>query len=137
MYICTHALTHTHAHMHARTHTHARTSRGSSCSSNLVRTPIRDGLLRYWRYARPHAFMQSCCRLARHLEKWLNPLSSCIHLVTSCLFVLIGTSCDGTCKKIEANVCILDAPGETIELYSHPFVQQAKKVRQKIKGNAS
>ena len=47
-------------------------SRGSSCSSNVVRTPIRDGLLRYWR---PHTLMQSCCRLASHLEKWLNPLN--------------------------------------------------------------
>ena len=105
----------------------------SSCSSNLVRTPIRKGLLRYWRYARPHAFMQSCCRLASHLEKWLNPLAGCIHFATSCLLVLIGTSCVASCVQIEANVCIYDLSGETIGLYRHSFVQQAKKSTTNIK----
>ena len=78
-----------------------------------------------------HARMQDSCRLALHLEKWLYPLTGCIHLFTNCLLVLIGASSGSTLKKIEANTIIFDVSGETSELYSHQFVQQAKITRQK------
>ena len=95
------------------------------------------GVLECWERVRGvlllHALMQSCYRLVSHLEKWLNPLAGCIHFATSCLLVLIGTSCVASCVQIEANVCIYDLSGETIGLYRHKFVQQAKKSTTNIK----
>jgi hypothetical protein len=71
-------------------------SRGRSWLSNFASTSLRVVLLRYSRSARPHARMQVSCRFARHVEKWLYPLTGCIHLVSSCLLVLIEASSDRT-----------------------------------------
>ena len=49
-----------------------------------------------------HALMQSCYRLASHLEKWLNPLTEYIHLDTSCLLVSIRGSYNTKTIAVEA-----------------------------------